>query len=190
MLRAFFLEGSESKNSFNRTKQSKQPTMENQNSNMKTIILMTAMLLTVAFARPAAADKLVLFHGFFSAIDTVHPGPDGKLIVDGSGHGFSTLGKFEITFHFTVNLTTGKENGTSHITFNNGDTFDADLVGLGDQAGVEAIQVVTQLHFVTQAAGRFADFVGDFTVEAMVDIAPAQPTMFASFRGEFLKTTP
>jgi hypothetical protein len=158
---------------------------------MKTIILMTAMFLTVAFANPiAAADKLVLFQGFYSAVDTVQGVVGDKLILDGSGHGFSTLGKFDITFHFTVNTTTGKIKGTSHITLNNGDTFDADYVGLGDMAGVDAIQVVTELHFVTKATGRFADFVGDFTVESMVDIAPANPTVFASFRGEFLKTTP
>ena len=157
---------------------------------MKTIILMTAMFLALAFAHPAAADKLVLFQGFYSAVDTVQPGPDGTLIVDGSGHGFSTLGKFEITFHFTVNLTTGKEKGTSHLTFKNGDTFDAELVGVGDIANVDAIQVVSEIHFQKSGTGRFASGIGDFTAEAMVDVAPANPTVFASFRGEFLKKSP
>ena len=149
------------------------------------------MFLTVAFAgRVAAAEfKPVLFQGFYSAVDTVQPGPDG-IIIDGRGHGFSTLGKFEITFHFTVNLTTGKEKGTSHIKFPNGDTFDADFVGVGDIAGVDAIQVVSEIHFQKSGTGRFASGIGDFTAEVMVDIAPANPTVFASFRGEFFKTIP
>jgi hypothetical protein len=160
----------------------------NQNPNMKTLIITTVMLLTVAFAHPASArDRLVLFQGFYSAVDTVQPGPDGTLIVDGSGHGFSTLGKFDITFHFTVNLTTGKEEGTSHLTFRNGDTFDADLVGVGDIANVDAIQVVSEIHFQTSGTGRFASGIGDFTAEVMLDIAPANPTLFASFRGEFIE---
>ena len=149
------------------------------------------MLLTVAFAHPASArDQLVLFQGFYSAVDTVQPGPDGTLIVDGTGHGFSTLGKFDITFHLTVNLTTGKEEGTSHLTFRNGDTFDADLVGVGDIANVDAIQVVSEIHFQKSGTGRFASGIGDFTAEVMLDIAPANPTLFASFRGEFLKIIP
>ena len=39
-------------------------------------------------------------------------------------------------------------------------------------------------------AGRFASGNGDFTADVMVDIAPANPTVFASFRGEFLKKSP
>jgi hypothetical protein len=159
---------------------------------MKKLILMTVMLLMVAFAHPASArDKFILFQGFYSAVYTAQPGPEpGTLIVDGSGHGFSTLGKFDITLHYTVNLTTGKERGTSRLKFNNGDTFDAHFVGVGDQARVDAIQVITEIHYQKSGTGRFASGLGDFTVEEMLDIAPANPTAFASFRGEFIKVVP
>jgi hypothetical protein len=33
-------------------------------------------------------------------------------------------------------------------------------------------------------AGRFASGNGDFTADVMVDIAPANPTVFASFKSE------
>ena len=149
------------------------------------------MLLTLAFAHPAEArDKFILFQGFYAAVFTAQPGPDGTLIVDGSGHGYSTLGKFDITLHYTVNLTTGKEEGTSHLTFKNGDTFNSDFVGVGDQARVDAIQVITEIHYQKSGTGRFASGLGDFTAEMMLDIAPANPTAFASFRGEFVKVVP
>ncbi len=58
---------------------------------------MTAMFLTVAFARPAAAeDKLVLFSGFLAAVETVQFVGD-QIIEDGSGSGYSTLGSYRCT---------------------------------------------------------------------------------------------
>jgi hypothetical protein len=164
-----------------------QQPIENQNHHMKTISLVAAMFLTVAFARPAAADKLTLFQGYIVADETAQFVGD-KIIVDGNGSGNSTLGKFTIIYHFKVNPTTGRGNGSSHLTFANGDTWTTNSVGLGDNTGVDAVASITELHFVTQATGRFADAVGDFRLERMLDQATGKTS--GSFKGEFLKTTP
>lgn len=155
---------------------------------MKTIILMTAMFLTVAFAGSvAAADKLVLFNGFYTVVETSQL-VDDKVIIDGTGHGNSSLGKFQITYHDEIDTMTGKGEGSSKLTFHNGDTFCASTVETNDITGVDAINVVTKLHFQTSGTGRFASGLGDFSAEHMVDIATGET--FASFKGEFLKTTP
>ena len=58
---------------------------------MKTIILMTMMLLTVAFARLASAQELTIFNGYTVAVETAQIVGD-ELLIDGSGNGNSTLG--------------------------------------------------------------------------------------------------
>jgi hypothetical protein len=141
----------------------------------------------MAFARPLAADELTLFQGYIVADETAQFVGD-KIIVDGSGNGNSTLGTFTITYHFKVNPMTGRGNGSSRLKFANGDTWTTDAIGLGDNTGVGAVASITELHFVTRASGRFADAVGDFRLERMLDQATGKTS--GSFKGEFLKTTP
>src|SRR6266550_625342 len=69
---------------------------------------MAAILLTAALAGPAlATEKLVPFSGSLQVQESeVFQGPPpGTLLVDGSGGGIAThLGRFTLTWKFTVNL--------------------------------------------------------------------------------------
>ena len=145
------------------------------------------MFLTLAFAGSAVADKLTLFNGYIVAQEAGQPAGD-RIIIKGSGRGFSSLGKFTITYHLKLNPATGRANGSATLTFANGDTWTTDAVGLGDTTGVDATASITELHFVTNATGRFADATGDFTLQRIVDEASGET--FGSFKGEFLKTRP
>lgn len=110
---------------------------------MKTIILMTAMFLTMAFGRPASADvAFTLFSGFLSGVVTVQF-VDDKQIVDGTGSGNSSLGTFTCTSHSEVNPSTGKGRGTYKITFANGDTWGTNGASVGDITGAGAINQIT-----------------------------------------------
>jgi hypothetical protein len=154
---------------------------------MKTIILVTAMFLTAAFAGPVAADKLTLFSGYIVWVETAQF-VDDKLLIDGSGDGNSTLGTFTYTFHFDVNLVTGVGIGTAQLTFANGDTWSTTSRAKGDDTGVGAVVEVNELHRVKTATGQFAGQIGDFSIHRMVDNRTGNSR--ASFHGEFLKTTP
>ena len=97
-------------------------------TNMKTImktsiyLTMLAMLLTMALARPAAAQKLVPFSGTLQAAEAATFPSAGTLVSDGSGGGIATLlGRFTITWHFTVNLADGTGSGPVRFTAANGD---------------------------------------------------------------------
>ena len=79
---------------------------------MKTItktlmyLQMTALFLTAALAGPAAADKAVPFKGSVQALET-YDIQFPTMFVDTSGSGKAThLGRFTVTWEFTVNLLT------------------------------------------------------------------------------------
>lgn len=154
---------------------------------MKTIILMVAMLLTLAFTHPLVADDLTLFDGYLSGTETAQL-IDGKLIVDGSGSGTSTLGTFTYTYHFNVDPAIGKGIGTSKFTFANGDTWTNSVTGGGEFTGLAAISRVTELGFVKKATGQFAGVPGNFVIERYGDQAAG--TTSGAFHGQFLKVTP
>lgn len=152
---------------------------------MKTIILMTALIMTTAFSRLASADVITLFSGYLSAVETTQF-IDDKIVIDGTGNGNSTLGTFTYTYHFVVDPVTGKGKGTEEFNFANGDTWEISAIGLGDSTGVGAYADVTELDFINKATGQFAGVPGDLFVHRMVDQATGNT--FGSFHGEFLKT--
>ncbi len=150
---------------------------------MKTIILMTAMFLTMAFGRPAAADKLTLFSGYIVSHETAQF-VDGKVLIDGSGDGNSTLGTFTYTFHFDVNPVTSVGIGTAQLTFANGDTWSTTTRGIGDSTGVGDVAEVNELHRVKTATGQFAGQIGHFNIHRLIGTTGNSR---ASFHGAFTK---
>jgi hypothetical protein len=154
---------------------------------MKTIILAAAMLLTATFAQPAAADKLTLFSGYVVWTESAQF-VDGKVLIDGSGKGNSTLGRFTYTFHFDVNPATGLGRGTAQLTFANGDTWSTASHAFGIFTGLGDVAEVNELHHVKTATGQFAGQVGDFIINRMVDNVTGNSR--ASFHGKFEKTAP
>ena len=151
---------------------------------MKVIILITATFLMTAFGRPATADVLTLFSGYFVETSTARVVGD-KIIIDGSGDGNSTLGTFTWTFHAEVDPATGIGKEKAKLTFANGDTWTTIGTGLGDITGVGAIAEVTELHRIKAATGQFAGQGGDLTIKRMIDEATGDSR--CSFHGEFLK---
>src|SRR6185436_9936064 len=82
------------------TKNNNRKAKRNMKTIMKTVLYlqMTAVLLTVALAGPAAAGKPVPFHGSIQGVEIgVFQFPKG--FVDGSGSGRAThLGRFTVTY--------------------------------------------------------------------------------------------
>jgi hypothetical protein len=139
------------------------------------------MFLTAVLARPAAADKLTLFSGYIVWTESAQFVGD-KILIDGSGDGNSTLGKFTYTFHFDVNPTTGIGKGTAQLTFANGDTWSTTSYAIGNFTGLGDVAEVTEIHRVKTATGHFAGRVGDFIINRMVDNVTGNSR--ASFHGE------
>ncbi len=88
---------------------------------MKTLILMTATLLTLAFGNPVLAQGAKDVRGYVFATESYQV-IDGTLVVNATGSGHYTFGKFTITYHGEVDLTTGFANGTAIFKAPNGDT--------------------------------------------------------------------
>jgi FlaG/FlaF family flagellin (archaellin) len=169
MPRSFFLWKEVKTNSFNSNEAStKQPTIEKQNRNMKTIILMTAMFLAVAFAGPLAATEPTHIRGYILA-DQTSQVVGNTLIVDVSGSGSYTFGACTFTYHAKVNLTTLSSQGTARFTSPNGDTLSTTTVGQSTDTGIGELYV-TELHTVTGGTGGFAGADGHFTLERLLDL--------------------
>ena len=75
---------------------------------MKNIILLTAAFFSLAFTRPAhSEDILILMSGYFAAVEHVQF-VGNRIIVDGTGSGYSTLGSFTATHHSEIHIVTGQ----------------------------------------------------------------------------------
>ena len=144
---------------------------------MKTIIKtvlylqMIALLLTTSLAGPGAAEDGKPFHGWVQAIeayDVQYP----TMFVDtsGSGNG-SHLGRFTVTWEFTVNLLNGAGIGSAHFIAANGDNLTTESLGQGDPTATPGVNRVVEMHTITGGTGRFAGATGTFTLERLVSLA-------------------
>jgi hypothetical protein len=145
---------------------------------MKTIIKtnigpkMAAMLLALALAGAAMADdKLVPFSGSLQAHESAtFPGP-GTLVADGSGEGIAThLGRFTLTWHFTVNTVAGTGTGPVHFIAANGDSIFATAAGQSEPTSTPGVFHIMEVQTVTGGTGRFANATGSFIVERLTDL--------------------
>src|SRR5947199_10167484 len=96
---------------------------------MKTSSLLAAISLIAVLASSAVASEQVPFRGSLAAVQTdVVLG--GTLIVDGSGAGNATeLGRFAMTFHVEVDLSTLIGAGTATFVAANADTLFTSFTG-------------------------------------------------------------
>lgn len=146
------------------------------NRTMKAIIKtvlylqMTALLLTTAFAGPPTAGKAVPLHGCVQALET-YDVQFPTMYVDTSGSGTATpLGRFTVTWEFTVNLLDGAGIGSAHFIAANGDSLFTESLGQGDPTGKPNINLVVEKHTITGGTGRFAGATGSFTLKRLVNI--------------------
>ena len=145
--------------------------------NMKTIIKnlvhlqMTAVLLTAALAGPAAAVQQVPFKGSVQAVES-YDVQFPTMFVDTTGSGEAThLGRFTVTWEFTVNLLNGAGIGSAHFIAANGDSVFTESLGQGDPTETPGINRVVETHTITGGTGRFAGATGSFTLERLADSA-------------------
>ena len=135
---------------------------------------LAAVLLTAALAGPVmAADKLVPFSGSLQAHETsVFQGPPpGTLLADGTGGGIAThLGRFTLTWHFTVNLADGTGTGPVHFIAANGDELFTSVTGSSEPTSTPGVIRIVEIQAITGGTGRFANAKGSFILERLEDL--------------------
>ena len=132
---------------------------------------MTALFLTASLAGLAAAEKEKPFHGSIQAVETYDVQfPTMFVDTSGSGNG-SHLGRFTVTWEFTVNLLNGAGIGSAHFIAANGDSLFTESLGQGDPTETPGVSRVVEAHTITGGTGRFAGATGSFTLERLVTLA-------------------
>ena len=143
---------------------------------MKTIIKtvfslqMTALLLTAAFAGPAAAANGLPFRGSIQGVeiaDVQFP----KIFVDGSGSGNAThLGHFTLAYELEVDLLIHETFGSSVFTAANGDSVFTGIIGRGTPTENPDVASVVEVHTITGGTGRFAGATGGFIRKYLLNL--------------------
>jgi hypothetical protein len=202
------LEGGET-TSFNQTKQPKQPTIENQNSNMKTITLLVAMFLTAGIACPLIGEDRVSSQNSITAADndcnhTVRKQFDGTLTgaenfrllgdppflfyVDGAGTAITTqLGQFTwvytdmVAFSDINPLTTP---GRARFIAANGDNIFTSSTAVSIPTADPSVSNITEMHTITGGTGRFGGAKGSFTINRVITV-PDQEALNGTTIGSF-----
>ena len=147
----------------------------------RTYLTMAAVSFMLALADPAAAAKLVPFHGSIHGveIDVAH---FPTLSVDGGGTGLAShLGLFTVTWDLTVNLLDGSATGTFHFIAANGDGISTEIVGQAAPTETPGVVHIVEINTITGGTGRFAGATGSFTLERLLDQATGVPS--GSFSG-------
>ncbi len=125
---------------------------------------MAAMILTAAFAIPAAAQNQVPFNGTFQGSDTVTPTP--SIVTNATGTG-TLVGKFSLFDIFTPT----PSPDTGQWIAANGDSIYTTFVASAEFGPVVA--TITEIHTITGGTGRFTGASGSFTVHRMHVRAPS-----------------
>jgi hypothetical protein len=129
---------------------------------------MAAIILTVALAVPAAAQKQVPFKGTLQGQETDTGFTPTTVTVATTGTGIGThVGQFSFTQEFTVNFAAATVTGSAHWITANGDSIDTTLVGSGEMTDTPGVFRITEFHTITGGTGRFAGAQGSFIVERL-----------------------
>jgi hypothetical protein len=151
---------------------------------MKTMNLIAAMFLTAVLASTVPASEQVPFRGSLAAVQSGEV-VGGFLIVEGSGTGRATeLGRFTVTFHEEVDLSTGIGTGTFTFVAANGDTLTSSFIGNATPTPDPNILLLEEVDTITGGTGRFAGATGTFTLERVLNLTSGVST--GSFSGTIL----
>ena len=133
------------------------------------LAFVTVLFLTAALAGSALAAPDVPLKGSVDAVETLtidFP----TMLVDTTGGGQAThLGRYTVTWEFTVNLLNGVGIGSAHFVAANGDSFSTTSLGQGTPQETPNINIVVEQHTITGGTGRFAGATGSFTLTRVVD---------------------
>ena len=146
-------------------------------STLKSRIFLSiaALVLTVGFAIPAAAQQGVRFKGTFQGSDVVNP-PTITQSITGIG---THVGQFSSVTVQTIGPAGG--TGVGHWIAANGDSIDTTDLGSPEPVDMAPCQVVdaepgdtyakvTEIHTITGGTGRFDGVQGSFTVTLYHDV--------------------
>jgi hypothetical protein len=151
------------------------------------LLRLVAILLTLALARLAAAEKQVPFNGSLHGqeTDTMQGNPPQQLLVDGTVTGLVThVGRFTLHYNVTVSLPAGSSTGSAELTAANGDMIFTTIVGQGEPVvGTPDLNRIVEINTITGGTGRFAGAAGSFTVERLVQLTSQPAPTSGSFHG-------
>jgi len=136
-------------------------------------LLVAATVSVLALASPAvAADKLIPFNGSLNAQEAISAGPaPGTFVADGTGGGIATLiGRFTLTWKFTVTIADGTGLGPVRFTAANGDEIFTTAAGISWPADTPGVFHIREIQTITGGTGRFAGAKGTFVVERLTDL--------------------
>jgi hypothetical protein len=140
----------------------------------RTYLPVAAMILTAAFAGPAAAQKQVPLKGTLQGheIDTPQGGPPPTtLSVNGNTTGIgSHVGEFSYAYTLTVNLANGTATGSGHLVAANGDSIFTTIAG-SSIVTAPGISEITEVNTITGGTGRFLGAQGVFIVDRLINLA-------------------
>ena len=126
---------------------------------MKTNIVLSiaAVLLTVAFAAPAAAHERVHFKGAIQGTEIDTPQGGTTLSAIGNLPGIATeLGEFSFTYQLKVNLADITAPGSALLIAANGDSISARVAGSLEPTDTPSVDSITEIDTITGGTGRFA----------------------------------
>jgi hypothetical protein len=190
MLRAFLL-WKEVKAKIPSTKRgtSKQPTIENQNPNMKTISLLAAIFLAAALAGPAAEAGRIPFNGTMEAGESYQDfgDPPVGFFVNATGTATTTLGQFTLVYTAIADLATGGGLGRARFIAPNGDSiFASDTATSGPTTDPNVFSIV-ETYTITGGTGRYVNAKGNFTLNRLVTFTgPVTGTTTGFFNGTII----
>ena len=146
-------------------------------------LLVAVVLSILELASPAvAADKLVPFNGSLNAQEAISAGAPGTFVADGSGGGIATLiGRFTLTWRFTVTIAAGTGVGPVRFTAANGDEIFTTAAGISWPADTPGVFHIQEIQTITGGTGRFAGAKGTLVVERLTDLNTGLTS--GSFRG-------
>jgi len=131
----------------------------------------TPLIMLIA-STPAWAGEQVPFSGSLQAHETIVSQGPGFFVTDGIGEGIAThLGRFTLTWEFTVNTTDGTGSGPARYIAANGDQIFMTAVGSSEPTATPGVFHITEIQIITGGTGRFAGAKGSFTVDRLVDLA-------------------
>jgi len=157
---------------------------------MKTIILTTAIFLTVAFSGPAADAGKVPLNGTLAANEDFRllGDPPFGFFVDGSGTATSTqLGQFTLVYTFMVafsDINPATSPGRARLISANGDNIFTTSAGLSIPTADPNVSNIIETHTVTGGTGRFEGAKGTFTINRVITVEN-QEVLFGTTSGSF-----
>ena len=137
-------------------------------------LLPATVLLTAVLALPAvAADKFVVFSGSLQANESITPNvPTPEFfLATGTGQGIAThLGRFAITWSFTVKIAEGTGSGPLVFTAANGDQVFANAIGGSEPANTPGVFRIREVFTISGGTGRFSNAQGSVVTDRLTDL--------------------